>query len=67
MTTAPVASRRLWTRSPGIFGEKELIARYAQPGPMGMRLGGEVAATMWEQLAWRRGIIKKRLHPPRRG
>ena len=40
------------------FGEKELIARYGEPGPMGMRLGGEVAATVWEQLAWRRGIIK---------
>jgi hypothetical protein len=40
------------------FGEQELIARYGQPGPLGMRLGGEVAATVWEQLAWRRGIIK---------
>jgi hypothetical protein len=40
------------------FGEKELIARYGQPGPMGMRLGGEVAASVWAQLAWRRGIIK---------
>ena len=43
---------------PWYFGEKELIARYGQPGPMGMRLGGEVEATVWEQLAWRRGIIK---------
>jgi hypothetical protein len=43
---------------PWYFGEKELIARYGQPGPMGVRLGGEVAATVWEQLAWRRGIIK---------
>ena len=40
------------------LGEKELIARYGQPGPMGMRLGGEVVATVWEQLAWRRGIIR---------
>jgi len=40
------------------FGERELIARYGEPGPMGTRLGGEVAATVWEQLAWRRGIIR---------
>lgn len=39
-------------------GEKELIALYEQDGPRGRRLGGEVDATTWEQLAWRRGIIK---------
>lgn len=40
------------------FGEKELIARYGEQGPRGLRLGGEVEATVWEQLAWRRGVIK---------
>ena len=40
------------------LGEKELIGRYSQEGPKGARLGGEVNATVWEQLAWRRGIIK---------
>ena len=40
-------------------GEAELIARYAQEGPRGQRLGGEVDATVWEQLAWRRAIIKQ--------
>jgi hypothetical protein len=44
---------------PWYFGERELIARYGQPRDCGgMRLGGEVEATVWEQLAWRRGIIK---------
>ena len=44
---------------PWYFGEKELIARYGQPRACGgMRLGGEVEASVWEQLAWRRGIIK---------
>jgi hypothetical protein len=44
---------------PWYFGEKELIARYGQPRDCGgMRLGGEVEANVWEQLAWRRGIIK---------
>jgi hypothetical protein len=38
-------------------GERELITRYGQQGPRGLRLGGEVDATVWEQLAWRRGII----------
>lgn len=38
--------------------EKQLIARYGQDGPQGQRLGGEVNATVWQQLAWRRGIIK---------
>lgn len=42
---------------PRYFGEKELIALYGQDGPRGQRLGGEVDATVWEQLAWRRGII----------
>lgn len=40
------------------YGEKELIAKYSQPGPNGIRLGSEVDATIWEQLAWRRGIIQ---------
>lgn len=38
--------------------EKQLIARYGQDGPQGQRLGSEVNATVWQQLAWRRGIIK---------
>jgi hypothetical protein len=38
-------------------GERELIARFGQEGPRGLRLGAEVDATVWEQLAWRRGII----------
>lgn len=38
--------------------ERQLIARFGQPGPQGMRLGSEVDATVWDQLAWRRGIIK---------
>lgn len=42
---------------PRYYGEKELIALYGQDGPRGQRLGGEVDATVWEQLAWRRGII----------
>jgi len=42
---------------PRYFGEKELIALYGQEGPRGPRLGSEVDATVWEQLAWRRGII----------
>lgn len=42
---------------PQYFGEKELISLYGQEGPRGQRLGGEVDATVWEQLAWRRGII----------
>jgi hypothetical protein len=37
--------------------EKELIALFGQEGPKGQRLGGEVDATVWDQLAWRRGII----------
>lgn len=43
---------------PWYEGEKELIARYEQDGPYGKRLGSEVEATTWEQLAWRRAIIK---------
>jgi hypothetical protein len=44
---------------PWYFGEKELITRYGQPRACGgTRLGGEVEANVWEQLAWRRGIIK---------
>lgn len=39
-------------------GEKDLIARYGQDGPKGKRLGSEVNATAWEQLAWRRTIIR---------
>lgn len=39
-------------------GEQELIDRYGQEGPRGMRLGGEVNATVWEQLNWRRVTIK---------
>lgn len=38
--------------------EKQLIARYQQDGPNGPRLGAEVSGTVWQQLAWRRGIIK---------
>lgn len=38
--------------------EQALIERFGQPGPRGKRLGREVNATVWEQLAWRRGIIK---------
>lgn len=37
--------------------ERTLIQRFGQDGPKGQRLGGEVNATVWEQLAWRRGII----------
>lgn len=37
--------------------ERALIQRFGQPGPRGQRLGAEVNATVWEQLAWRRGII----------
>lgn len=44
---------------PGWDGEKEMMARYLQDGPRGKRLGGEVDATVWEQLAWRRAIIKQ--------
>lgn len=40
------------------FGEKDLIAKYSQDGPKGQRLGGEVDCSLWEQLAWRRGIIE---------
>lgn len=39
-------------------GEQELIDRYGQQGPQGLRLGGEVNATVWEQLNWRRVTIK---------
>lgn len=39
-------------------GERELIARFGQEGPQGLRLGGEVNATVWQQLAWRRAIIR---------
>lgn len=38
--------------------EKQLIARYQQDGPNGPRLGAEVSGTVWQQLAWRRGIIE---------
>lgn len=38
--------------------EKQLIARYQQDGPRGPRLGGNVDTTVWDQLAWRRSIIK---------
>lgn len=37
--------------------ERELIERYKRPGPRGDRLGSEVDATIWEQLAWRRMVI----------
>lgn len=37
--------------------EKQLIALYGEEGPKGLRLGSEVNATVWEQLAWRRSII----------
>lgn len=37
--------------------EKALIKLYGEEGPKGQRLGSEVNATVWEQLAWRRGII----------
>jgi hypothetical protein len=41
------------------IGEKDLIARYGQDGPKGKRLGGEVNATVWEQLVWRRAMIEQ--------
>lgn len=44
---------------PAYHGEQELIDRYGQQGPRGQRLGSEVDATLWEQLAWRRVIIRQ--------
>lgn len=38
--------------------ERMYIERYAEDGPRGQRLGSEVDATVWQQLAWRRAIIK---------
>jgi hypothetical protein len=44
-------------------GERELIELYANEGPAGTRLGREVEnCDMWEQLAWRRMIIKEKCH-----
>lgn len=37
--------------------EQVLIQRFGQQGARGQRLGSEVNATVWEQLAWRRAII----------
>ena len=37
--------------------EQELIKLYGNEGPTGLRLGEEVACTVWEQLAWRRGRL----------
>lgn len=37
--------------------ERDLIERYRRPGPRGDRLGSEVDATIWEQLAWRRMVV----------
>lgn len=39
--------------------ERRLIERYGNKGPQGQRLGtGVTKATVWQQLAWRRGVIK---------
>jgi hypothetical protein len=44
-------------------GERELIELYANDGPAGKRLGREVTTCdVWEQLAWRRMIIKSKCH-----
>lgn len=43
---------------PRWIGEQELIDRYGQSGPKGLRLGAEVNATVWEQLIWRRAMIE---------
>jgi len=37
--------------------EKELMERFGEEGPKGLRLGEEVDGTVWQQLAWRRMII----------
>lgn len=39
-------------------GEQEMMDRYLEDGPRGKRLGTETDATVWEQLAWRRRLIK---------
>lgn len=40
-------------------GERKLMALYLNEGPSGLRLGKEVdGADVWEQLAWRRVMIK---------
>jgi hypothetical protein len=40
-------------------GEQQLIDLYANEGPRGQRLGREVTeCDVWEQLAWRRMVIK---------
>ena len=39
-------------------GEKDLIKVYGNVGPRGLRLGTEVDCDVWEQLAWRRMMIK---------
>jgi len=42
-------------------GEAELLARYGNDGPAGLRLGKEVTrCDAWEQLAWRRSTIKNK-------
>lgn len=42
-------------------GEQELIKVYGNEGPLGLRLGKQVTACdVWEQLAWRRMIIKSK-------
>jgi hypothetical protein len=42
-------------------GERELIRRYGNEGPRGMRLGQIVTeCDVWEQLAWRRATIKNK-------
>lgn len=42
-------------------GESELIRRYGNEGPRGMRLGREATVCdVWEQLAWRRATIKNK-------
>lgn len=43
---------------PWFVGERELIDRYGNQGPQGLRLGYEVVGhTVWEQLAWRRNTL----------
>lgn len=42
-------------------GERDLISRYGNEGPVGIRLGLEVTrCDVWEQLAWRRSTIKNK-------
>lgn len=48
-------------------GERELIDTYGNEGPVGLRLGAEVTgADVWEQLAWRRVIMKTKCRSNRK-